>query len=86
MVFIQPHLRRPNLTVKTGAHVQKILMDYTRATGVVYLDTNVEEAINVRLCRCLACLATLADQLLSMPCAPARRSFSAVELSSLPSC
>ena len=49
MVFLQPHLRRSNLTVKTGAHVQRVLMDHTRASGVVYLDTNnTDEAITVR--------------------------------------
>ncbi len=36
--YLQPVRRRPNLTVVTGAHVQRILFDGTRATGVEYRD------------------------------------------------
>ena len=36
--YLHPVRRRPNLTVLTGAHVQRILFDGTRATGVEYRD------------------------------------------------
>ena len=36
--YLHPMRRRPNLTVLTGAHVQRILFDGTRATGVEYRD------------------------------------------------
>ena len=36
--YLRPVRRRPNLTVLTGAHVQRILFDGTRATGVEYRD------------------------------------------------
>jgi choline dehydrogenase len=35
---LRPARRRPNLTVLTGAHAQRILLDGTRATGVEYRD------------------------------------------------
>ena len=34
--YLRPVRRRPNLTVLTGAHVQRIVFDGTRATGVEY--------------------------------------------------
>ena len=36
--YLHPVRRRPNLTVLTGAHVQRILFDGARATGVEYRD------------------------------------------------
>ena len=36
--YLRPARRRPNLTVLTGAHAQRILLDGTRATGVEYRD------------------------------------------------
>ena len=36
--YLHPARRRPNLTVVTGAHAQRILLDGSRATGVEYLD------------------------------------------------
>ena len=36
--YLRPARRRPNLTVLTGAHAQRILFDGTRATGVEYRD------------------------------------------------
>ena len=36
--YLRPVRRRPNLTVVTGAHVQRILFDGARATGVEYRD------------------------------------------------
>lgn len=35
--YLRPALRRPNLTVETGAHATRVLMRGTRATGVEYL-------------------------------------------------
>jgi choline dehydrogenase len=35
--YITPHLGRSNLTVVTGAHTERVLMDGKRATGVQYL-------------------------------------------------
>ena len=35
--FITPYLNRANLTVVTGAHTERVLMDGKRATGVQYL-------------------------------------------------
>jgi choline dehydrogenase len=37
--YLRPARRRRNLTVLTGAHVQRILLDGARATGVEYRDT-----------------------------------------------
>jgi choline dehydrogenase len=36
--YLRPARRRPNLTVLTGAHVQRVLFDEARATGVKYRD------------------------------------------------
>jgi choline dehydrogenase len=36
--YLRPVRRRPNLTVVTGAYVQRILFDGSRATGVEYVD------------------------------------------------
>jgi choline dehydrogenase len=36
--YLRPAMRRPNLTVLTRAHVQRILFDGARATGVEYRD------------------------------------------------
>jgi choline dehydrogenase len=35
--YLRPALARPNLTVRTGAHATRVLLDGTRATGVAYL-------------------------------------------------
>ncbi|WP_222268032.1 GMC family oxidoreductase [Modestobacter marinus] len=35
--FLRPALRRPNLTVRTGAHATRVLLSGSRATGVEYL-------------------------------------------------
>lgn len=36
--YLHPARQRPNLTVVTGAHAQRVLLEGTRATGVEYLD------------------------------------------------
>ncbi len=35
--FLRPAMRRPNLTVRTGAHATRVLLTGSRATGVEYL-------------------------------------------------
>jgi choline dehydrogenase len=35
--YLRPAMRRPNLTVETGAHVSRLLLDGDRVTGVRYL-------------------------------------------------
>ncbi|MGQ0840364.1 GMC family oxidoreductase [Actinokineospora sp.] len=35
--YLRPALKRPNLTVRTGAHTTRVLLDNARATGVEYL-------------------------------------------------
>lgn len=43
--FLKPAMARPNLTVVTGAHATRVLMQGTRATGVEYLTNgNVQRA------------------------------------------
>jgi choline dehydrogenase-like flavoprotein len=34
--FLKPVLKRPNLTLITGAHIERVLFDGTRATGIQY--------------------------------------------------
>lgn len=38
--FLHPILRRPNLTLKTGAHASRIIIDNGRATGVEFATAN----------------------------------------------
>ena len=43
--YLQPAMRRPNLTVETGAHVSQVVLDGERAAGVRYVrDGAVREA------------------------------------------
>ena len=44
--YLRPARRRPNLTVITGAHAQRMLLDGTRATGVEYRD---EAGVTLRI-------------------------------------
>ena len=45
VAFLRPALRRPNLTVVTGAHVTRVLFEGTRAVGVEWVRSgNVESA------------------------------------------
>jgi choline dehydrogenase len=41
--YLRPVLHRPNLTIRTGAHVTRILFDGTRAVGVEYLRDGAAE-------------------------------------------
>src|SRR4051812_5537007 len=53
-VYLEPAKNRPNLTVLTGAHVTRVTLEGTRATGVEYLRngqvTRVRAAREVVLC------------------------------------
>jgi choline dehydrogenase len=52
--YLEPAMSRPNLTVLTGAHVTRVTLEGTRATGVEYLRngqvTRVRAAREVVLC------------------------------------
>jgi choline dehydrogenase len=41
--YLRPALRRPNLTVVTGAHVTRVLVEWERAVGVAYRAGGVEK-------------------------------------------
>jgi choline dehydrogenase-like flavoprotein len=41
--FLRPALRRPNLTVATGAHVERIIFEGKRAVGVAYSQGDVRK-------------------------------------------
>jgi choline dehydrogenase len=43
--YLRPALRRPNLTVTTGAQVTRVLFDGTRAVGVAYRDGADEKVV-----------------------------------------
>ncbi|HEX7826982.1 MAG TPA: GMC family oxidoreductase N-terminal domain-containing protein, partial [Mycobacterium sp.] len=40
--YLRPAMQRPNLVVRVGAHVTRVLVDGTRATGVAYLQNGAE--------------------------------------------
>src|SRR4029077_11952206 len=40
--YLRPAMRRPNLVVRVGAHVTRVLLDGNRATGVSYLQNGTE--------------------------------------------
>ena len=47
--FLKPALSRPNLTVKTGAHVTRLLFDDNKATGIEFFHNGrIESARNSR--------------------------------------
>ena len=53
--YLRPAMRRPNLTVITGAYVDRVRLDGARASGVTYRDTDgaihrVDAAREVLLC------------------------------------
>ena len=48
VAYLNPVKRRPNLTIVTNAHVQKILFDGTRATGLIYRDRGGREHSHFR--------------------------------------
>ena len=41
--FLKPAMRRPNLTVETGAHVLRVVFEGTRAVGVEYVQDGVAQ-------------------------------------------
>mgnify|MGYP002630915613 CR=1 FL=1 len=52
--YLFPHMDRPNLTVLTGAHALKILMDGKRATGVLYRRGGIEQTASAG-CEVIVC-------------------------------
>jgi choline dehydrogenase-like flavoprotein len=58
--FLRPALRRPNLTVRTGAYATRLLLDKTRVVGVEYLERGrVRRArSSVRTVLCLGAVNT----------------------------
>ena len=43
--YLRPALSRPNLTVRTGAQVTRVVFDGTRATGIAYVDKGTERTV-----------------------------------------
>ena len=41
--FLKPILKRPNLHLATGAHVERILFEGRRATGLLYSRQGVDD-------------------------------------------
>ncbi len=46
--FIHPNIDRPNLEVRTGAHITRVRFDQRRATGVGYQRGGRDESVRVR--------------------------------------
>lgn len=46
--FVHPNMDRPNLEVRTGAHINRVRFDQRRATGVAYRRGGRDEAVRVR--------------------------------------
>jgi choline dehydrogenase-like flavoprotein len=46
--YLHPVMTRPNLTVITGAHATKVLIDGARATGVAYRKAGAEHQVGAR--------------------------------------
>src|SRR5690606_20263207 len=44
--FLRPAEKRPNLTIRTGAHVLRLLFDGTRATGVEYRQDGLKRTVS----------------------------------------
>lgn len=66
--YLTPHLQRPNLQVRTGAQVLRIVLTHTadglRATGVEYLCNGVRHTVHARREVLLSAGALLSPQLL----------------------
>jgi len=52
--FLHPALKRPNLTLQTGAHVTEILFDGPRATGVQYVSGGTTHKVHAD-CEVILC-------------------------------
>jgi choline dehydrogenase len=48
VAYLRPALSRPNLVVRTGAHVSRILFEGKSATGVAFLDRGKSEKASAR--------------------------------------
>jgi choline dehydrogenase len=44
--YLRPAMRRPNLVVRVGAHVTRVLIDGNRATGVSYVQHGTETVVH----------------------------------------
>jgi choline dehydrogenase len=44
-IHLRPALKRPNLTLKTGLHVSRVLVEHGRAVGVTYRDAHGEHTV-----------------------------------------
>lgn len=58
--FLRPAMRRPNLTVRTGAHATRIIVEKERARGIEYLQNGKSRRAEaaVRLILCLGAINT----------------------------
>jgi len=58
--FLQPAMRRSNLTVRTGAHATRIIVEKGRATGIEYVRNGQSQRADaaVRLMLCLGAINT----------------------------
>ena len=63
--FLRPVLKRPNLTVETGAHVTKVRLAGTRATGVDYLHGDESKQVDAA-CEVIVALGTFSSPQLLM--------------------
>ena len=64
--YLRPALRRANLSVETGAHVQRVLFDGLRATGVAYVRHGQAKSCRARREVILAAGAINSPQLLQL--------------------
>jgi choline dehydrogenase len=64
--FLRPAMRRPNVAVRTGALVERILFDGRRAVGVAYRQGGVRHIVHARGAVVLAAGAVNTPQLLQL--------------------
>ncbi|CAH2933632.1 MAG: 3-hydroxypropionate dehydrogenase DddA, flavin-containing (EC [uncultured Paraburkholderia sp.] len=64
--FLRPAMRRPNLTVITGAHTQRVIFEGRRCTGVEYLGDGIDYVAKARCEVILSSGAVNSPQLLEL--------------------
>ncbi|MDP6411751.1 MAG: GMC family oxidoreductase N-terminal domain-containing protein [Arenicellales bacterium] len=64
--YLQPALKRPNLTVLTGVQVERVMIDGTRATGIVISDDKQRQTITATEEILIAAGAIASPQLLQL--------------------
>ena len=64
--FLKPALRRPNLVLRTGAHVTRILIEDDRAVGVAWLQDGVEMSARAGAAVVLAAGAVATPKILEL--------------------